>query len=98
MIGELTLRGRVLPVGIKEKVLAAHRANVTQVILPRENVKDLSQVPAHVRDGLQFHPVETMEQALELVLLPCVPREEHREPAPLEHRASTATGRVATSS
>jgi len=65
MTGEITLRGRVLPVGgIKEKVLAAHRAGVKHVILPERNAADLEEVPQEVRDELEFHPVQKMEDVL----------------------------------
>jgi ATP-dependent Lon protease len=71
MTGEITLLGRVLPVGgVKEKVLAAHRADLTRVLLPLENQKDLEEVPPEVRDALTFLPVERLEQALELALSP----------------------------
>ncbi|RKZ19144.1 endopeptidase La, partial [bacterium] len=65
MSGEITLRGRVLPVGgIKEKVLAAKRAGIKKVILPKENKKDLHDVPERVRRGLKFVFVERIEEAL----------------------------------
>jgi len=69
MTGEITLRGRVLPVGgIKEKVLAAHRAGITTVLVPRDNQKDLEDVPANVRNKLQFILVEHMDEVLEIAL------------------------------
>jgi ATP-dependent Lon protease len=69
MTGEITLRGRVLPVGgIKEKVLAAHRAGIKHVILPERNVADLEEVPQEVRDELDFHPVSKMEDVLRFAL------------------------------
>ncbi len=69
MTGEMTLRGKVLPVGgVKEKVLAARRAGVTTVILPKRNETDLEDVPAPLRDDLTFHFVETVQQVLELAL------------------------------
>ena len=69
MTGEITLRGHVLPVGgIKEKMLAAHRAGMTDIILPEENRKDLEELPAHVRDALVFHFVEQMPQVLAIAL------------------------------
>jgi ATP-dependent Lon protease len=65
MTGEITLRGRVLPVGgIKDKVLAAHRAGIKEVILPAQNAKDLEDIPANVKEDLQFHLVERMEEVL----------------------------------
>ncbi|MCG6943942.1 MAG: endopeptidase La [Deltaproteobacteria bacterium] len=69
MTGEITLRGDVLPVGgIKEKVLAAHRAGIREVILPHINDKDLPDVPEQVRETMQFHLVRTMPDALEVAL------------------------------
>ncbi|MCW5851123.1 MAG: endopeptidase La [Anaerolineae bacterium] len=69
MTGEITLRGRVLPVGgIKQKVLAAHRAGVKQIILPARNEPDIDELPEQVRADLKFHLVETMDQVLELAL------------------------------
>ena len=69
MTGEITLRGRVLPVGgIKQKVLAAHRAGVKQIILPSRNEPDIDELPEQVRADLKFHLVETMDQVLELAL------------------------------
>jgi ATP-dependent Lon protease len=65
MTGEVTLSGAVLPVGgIKEKVLAAHRAGIKTVILPRENERDLIDVPEDARDELTFVPVDTIEDLL----------------------------------
>ncbi len=69
MTGEITLRGRVLPVGgIKHKLLAAYRNGVTEIILPAENKKDLEELPKEVRDVLQFHLVETMDDVLRYAL------------------------------
>jgi ATP-dependent Lon protease len=65
MTGEITLRGKVLPVGgIKEKVLAAHRAGIKTVILPRDNERDLEDVPAELRQELDLVLVETAEEVL----------------------------------
>lgn len=69
MTGEITLRGQVLPVGgIKEKMLAAHRAGIKTVILPQENQKDLEELPANVRKQITFHFVENMLDVVKLAL------------------------------
>ncbi len=69
MTGEITLRGRVLPVGgIKEKVLAAHRAGLAAVVLPRRNLRDLEDVPADVLEALRVIPVATMDEVLAATL------------------------------
>jgi ATP-dependent Lon protease len=71
MTGEITLQGRVLPIGgVKQKVLAAHAAGLTDVILPERNRADLDDVPEHVRDEMTFHPVMTIGEVLELALEP----------------------------
>jgi len=65
MTGEITLRGRVLPVGgIKEKVLGAHRAGIRTVILPRNNERDIDEVPSHVKRRLAFVYVEHMDEVI----------------------------------
>jgi len=70
MTGEITLRGRVLPVGgVKEKVLAAHRAGIKRVILPERNAADLDEVPEEVRETLEFVPVSKMDAVLANALL-----------------------------
>ncbi|HEY5647867.1 MAG TPA: endopeptidase La [Nitrospiria bacterium] len=69
MTGEVTLRGRVLPIGgVKEKVLAARRAGIKTVILPKRNAKDLEEVPKHVRKGMEFIYAETMDDVLPVAL------------------------------
>jgi ATP-dependent Lon protease len=71
MTGETTLRGRVLPIGgVKEKVLGAHRAGITDIILPRANEADLEDIPAEVRSALRFHPVATLDEAFAVALMP----------------------------
>lgn len=70
MTGEITLRGRVLPVGgIKEKVLAAHRAGVKEIVLPFANEKDLTDIPADVKNETRFHLFESIDQVLETVII-----------------------------
>jgi ATP-dependent Lon protease len=70
MTGEITLRGRVLPIGgIKEKVLGAHRAGITTVLLPKANWDDLEDVPIEVREQLTFHAVETLRDVLAIALV-----------------------------
>jgi ATP-dependent Lon protease len=71
MTGEVTLQGRVLPVGgIKQKVLAAHAAGLTDVILPERNRGDLDEIPEEVRTQLQFHPVMDVQEVIDLALEP----------------------------
>jgi ATP-dependent Lon protease len=71
MTGEITLRGKVMPIGgVKEKVLAARRAGITTVILPKRNEKDMEDVPANVRQEIQFRFVETMDDVLDVALEP----------------------------
>jgi len=79
MTGEITLRGKVLPIGgLKEKLLAAHRAGIMEVILPAENEKDLAEVPENLRTAMKLHFVNTMDEVLALALerpLPVIPEE-----------------------
>jgi ATP-dependent Lon protease len=71
MTGEITLRGDVLPIGgLKEKVLAARGAGVHQVIVPRLNQRDLSEIAEHLKEGLTFHLVDSVDEVLDLALLP----------------------------
>ena len=69
MTGEITLRGEVLPIGgLKEKLLAAHRGGIKTVLIPQENVKDLTEIPDNIKNKLDIHPVKWIEQVLELAL------------------------------
>src|SRR6185295_18461047 len=71
MTGEVTLQGHVLPIGgVKQKVLAAHAAGLTDVILPERNQADLDDVPADVRQRMHFHPVKSVDEVLALALEP----------------------------
>ncbi|MEM0514301.1 endopeptidase La [Pseudoalteromonas sp. YIC-827] len=69
MTGEITLRGEVLPIGgLKEKLLAAHRGGIKTVIIPQKNERDLKEIPENVREGLSIHPVQWIDQVLEIAL------------------------------
>jgi ATP-dependent Lon protease len=71
MTGEVTLQGRVLPIGgLKQKVLAAHAAGLTDVFLPFRNKADLDDVPEEVRETMSFHPVSSVEEVIDLALEP----------------------------
>jgi ATP-dependent Lon protease len=85
MTGEITLTGRVLPIGgVKEKVLGAHRAGVKHVILPKSNAADLEDVPREVRETLQFHFAETLDDVLRVALLESPSNEQWVAPPVLE--------------
>jgi len=69
MTGEITLRGRVLPIGgLKEKLVAARRAGITQVIIPEQNERELAEIPDDIKGGITFHPVKTMDEVLTVAL------------------------------
>jgi ATP-dependent Lon protease len=77
MTGEITLRGRVLPIGgLKEKLLAALRAGIKKVMIPEENTKDLAEIPENVKSGLEIIPVARMDDVLKHALV--------RMPEPIE--------------
>jgi ATP-dependent Lon protease len=87
MTGEITLRGKVLPIGgVKEKVLAAHRAGVKNIVLPRDNEKDLADIPKNVLDSLDLHLVSTMDEVLKIALA---------QPLPAQIPATTVVSDVA---
>jgi ATP-dependent Lon protease len=69
MTGEITLQGRGLPIGgIKQKVLAAHAAGITDIVIPERNRQDLEDIPEHVREEIAFHPVMSIGEVLNLAL------------------------------
>jgi len=69
MTGEISLRGKVLPIGgLKEKLLAAHRGGIKTVLIPKDNVKDLEEIPDNVKENLAIHAVETIDEVLSLAL------------------------------
>lgn len=77
MTGEVTLRGNALPIGgLKEKLLAALRGGITTVLIPKENEKDLAEIPDNVKEGLKIIPVEHVRDVLKLALV--------EEPEPVE--------------
>jgi ATP-dependent Lon protease len=99
MTGEITLRGEVLPIGgLKEKLLAAGRGGIRQVLIPEENVKDLTEISDEIKNRLDIHPVRWIEQVLELALerqpVPVAestdvkPAEPATPPAPMEESAA----------
>jgi len=70
MTGEITLRGRVLPIGgLKEKVLAAHRAGITTILLPQDNKKDLAEIPAQVKRKMTFILVSHMDEVIDHAIM-----------------------------
>jgi ATP-dependent Lon protease len=93
MTGEITLRGRVLPIGgLRDKVLAAHRAGLTTIVVPRENERDLQEIPETVREQIHFVPVDHMDEVLAVALLP------HKLPEQIPVAASEAGALAAATS
>src|SRR5881396_1645080 len=85
MTGEITLRGKVLPIGgVKEKLLAAHRAGIRTLILPKDNQKDLADIPANIKDEFTIHFVENMDEVLKVALT--------QEPTPLAEDGNQGLG------
>jgi ATP-dependent Lon protease len=88
MTGEITLRGRVLPIGgLKEKALAAHRAGIKTVLIPKENRKDLREIPKKIRTAMRIVPVEFVDEVLREALVLEKPDEFLKKPAPVESKA-----------
>ena len=80
MTGEITLRGRILPVGgIREKVLAAYRQGIREILIPAENKADLEDIPSSVRKKISFHFLTEARQAFEIVLVEPLPEKEEKE-------------------
>ena len=101
MTGEITLRGRVLPIGgVKEKLLAAHRGGIKTVILPQENEKDLAEVPSKIKNSLSFHFVQHMDEVIALAIdLPkerALPPVEEGTPPSVPPHGGAAEGEVVT--
>ena len=88
MTGEITLRGEVLPIGgLKEKLLAAHRGGIKTVLIPHENVKDLTEIPDNIKNKLDIHPVKWIDEVLVLAL--------ERSPEPLPEEAEPEVEAIA---
>ncbi|MDE8350262.1 MAG: magnesium chelatase domain-containing protein, partial [Acidocella sp.] len=95
MTGEITLRGRVLPIGgLKEKLLAAMRAGITTVVIPKDNEKDLVEIPENVKKGLKIIPVSHVDEVIDLALS-AKPEPIIWEEKPDDVAAVTADGRAA---
>jgi ATP-dependent Lon protease len=104
MTGEITLRGRVLPIGgLKEKLLAAKRAKLTTVILPKRNKKDLDEIPKHILKGIHLVFADTMDDVMKVALRrgskSTRPTGKPHQPQPhsKKHATRTKTGRAARS-
>jgi ATP-dependent Lon protease len=98
MTGEITLRGKILPIGgLKEKLLAAMRAGIKEVVIPKDNEKDLTEVPENLRTAMKIHPVDTMDQVLAIALERSLPEiiEEVPEGQPLPTMPPASEGPTA---
>jgi len=90
MTGEITLRGKVLPIGgVKVKLLAAHRAGVKTIVLPKDNEKDLADIPTNVLDTLHLYLVETMDEVLKMALDGPLPAEDATGAVEVDSTSST---------
>ncbi len=97
MTGEITLRGKVLPIGgLKEKLLAAHRAGLFEVILPKDNEKDLAEVPENLRTAMKLHFVDNMDQVLAVALEGPLPKMTENDAANMVPVATPAAGDIPT--
>jgi ATP-dependent Lon protease len=84
MTGEITLRGKVLPIGgLKEKLLAAHRAGIYEAVLPDENKKDLAELPELLKGSMKLHFVQDMDQVLQIALEGKLPELKEEKPEAL---------------
>ncbi|HEY7395468.1 MAG TPA: endopeptidase La [Gemmatimonadaceae bacterium] len=93
MTGEITLRGRVLPIGgVKEKVLGAHRAGISTIILPKDNEADMEDIPEDVRNQLTFHCVATLDEVFDIALVPVQPAAPAAQPTLMERMEDKAEG------
>jgi ATP-dependent Lon protease len=96
MTGEVTLRGNVLPIGgLKEKLLAALRGGIKTVLIPKENVKDLPDIPDNVKSGLEIIPAETVTDVLKVALVRMpepIEWDETAAPAPVTEGDESGTG------
>jgi ATP-dependent Lon protease len=94
MTGEITLRGRVLPIGgVKEKVLGAHRAGIKHIILPKDNEGDIEDIPEDVRQQLDFHCVETLDEVFDVALLSSPQPEAAADKTLMEEMEEATAGR-----
>jgi len=91
MTGEITLRGKVLPIGgLKEKLLAAHRAGIFEAIMPLDNQKDMAELPENLKSAMKMHFVESMDEVLKLALEAPLPELKEEEPDVLAPIPDTA--------
>ena len=93
MTGEITLRGRVLPIGgVKEKVLGAHRAGISTIVLPKDNEADMEDIPEDVRNQLTFHCVATLDEVFDIALVPVQAAAPTAQPTLMERMEDKAEG------